>query len=123
MMGVTVGCSVIILRKYRGVCNWRTPFQSRFQALKPSFIEFLELSLVHVYSVESNSAISWAAACQGLPMEFSRQEYWTGLPFPPPEDLPDPRTEPTSPALAGGFFTTELPGKPALALRELSKQS
>ena len=64
MMGVTVGCSVIILRKYRGVCNWRTPFQSRFQALKPSFIEFLELSLVHVYSVESNSAISWAAACQ-----------------------------------------------------------
>ena len=42
-------------------------------------------------------------------MEFSRQEYWSGLPFPSPGDLPDPGTEPTSPvspALAGGFFTT-----------------
>ena len=42
-------------------------------------------------------------------MEFSRQEYWSGLPFPPPGDLPDPRIEPTSPALAGRFFTTEPP--------------
>ena len=44
-----------------------------------------------------------------LSMEFSRQESWTGLPFPPPGDLPDPEIEPkplTSPALAGGFFTT-----------------
>ena len=48
-------------------------------------------------------------------MEFSRQEYWSRLPFPTPEDLPDPGMEPTSlvlPALAGGFFTTESPGKP-----------
>ena len=50
-----------------------------------------------------------------LSMEFSRQEYWSGLPFPPPEDLPDPGIKPmslTSPALAGGFFTTVPPGKP-----------
>ena len=39
-------------------------------------------------------------------MEFSRQEYWSGLPFPPPVDLPHPGIEPTSLALAGGFFTT-----------------
>ena len=42
-------------------------------------------------------------------MEFSRQEYWSGLPFPTPEDLPGPGMEPTSlvsPPLAGGFFTT-----------------
>ena len=42
-------------------------------------------------------------------MEFSRQEYWSRLPFPPPGDLPDPRTEPmflTSLALVDGFFTT-----------------
>ena len=45
-------------------------------------------------------------------MEFSQQEYWSGLPFPPPRDLPDPGTEPTSPALAAGYFTTEPPGKP-----------
>ena len=44
-----------------------------------------------------------------LSVGFSRQEYWTGLPCPPPGDLPDPGIEPASlmsPALAGGFFTT-----------------
>ena len=40
------------------------------------------------------------------------------MPFPPPEDLPDPGTEPTSPALVGGFFTAEPPGKPSLIFRE-----
>ena len=46
-------------------------------------------------------------------IEFSRQEYCSGLPFPPPDDLPDAETEPTSLeslALAGGFFTTLPPG-------------
>ena len=38
------------------------------------------------------------------PWGFSRQEYWSGLPFPPPGDLPDPGIEPSAPALAGGFF-------------------
>ena len=45
-------------------------------------------------------------------MEFSRQEYWDGLPFPTLDDLPDPRIKAMSPALAGGFFTNELFGKP-----------
>ena len=40
-----------------------------------------------------------------------RQEYWNGLPFPSPGDLPDPGIEPESPALLGRFFTTEFPGK------------
>ena len=54
-------------------------------------------------------------SCQApLSMGFSRQEYWRGLPFPPPGDLPHPGTEPASPALAGGFLTTEPPGKPLL---------
>ena len=50
-----------------------------------------------------------------LSVKFSRQEYWSGLPFPPPGDLPDPGIEPESPVfpvLADGFFTTEPPGKP-----------
>ena len=47
-----------------------------------------------------------------LSMGFPRQEYWGGLPCPSPGDLPDPGVEPTSPALAGGFFSTEPPGKP-----------
>ena len=45
-------------------------------------------------------------------MEFSRQEYWSTLPVPPPGDLPDPGMESMSTVLAGGFFTTEPPGKP-----------
>ena len=49
-----------------------------------------------------------------LSMEFSRQEYWSGLPYPSPGDLPDPGIEPGSPALGGGFFINETPGKPCL---------
>ena len=56
---------------------------------------------------------TWTAACQApLSMGFPRQEYWNGLPFPSPGDLPDPGIEPVSPALAGRFFTAEPPGKP-----------
>ena len=44
-------------------------------------------------------------------MEFLRQEFWSGLPFSSPGDLPGPEMEPVSPALVG-FFTTEPPGKP-----------
>ena len=47
-------------------------------------------------------------------MGFSRQEYWSGLPFPSSGYLPHPEIEPKSPALAGGFFTTESPRKPLL---------
>ena len=55
----------------------------------------------------------WTVARQApLSMGFSRQEYWCELPFAPPGDLPDPGIKPTSPELAGGFFTTEPRGKP-----------
>ena len=56
--------------------------------------------------------IPWTVACQApLSMGFPRQEYWSGLPFPPPGDLSDPGIKPLSPALVGGRFTTEPPGK------------
>ena len=45
-----------------------------------------------------------------LSMGFSRQDNWSQLPYPSPGDIPDPGMEPTSPALAGRFFTTEPPG-------------
>ena len=58
----------------------------------------------------------WTVAPQApLSVEFSRQEYWTRLPFPTPGDFPHPGIKPVSlasPALAGVFFTTVLPGKP-----------
>ena len=50
-------------------------------------------------------------------MEFSRPEYWSELPFPSPGDLPNLGMRPKSPALAGGFFTTEPVGKPQVAER------
>ena len=61
------------------------------------------------------SVTLWTVALQApLSMGFSRQEYWSGEPFPSPGCLPDPGIEPESPALAGGFITTEPPGKPRL---------
>ena len=68
-------------------------------------------------SVVSDSVIPWTVAHQApLSLGFPRQEYWSGLPCPPPGDLPDPGIEPsshTSPALAGGFFTTSTTWKPS----------
>ena len=62
----------------------------------------------HVHLVVSDSATPRVVAYQTpLSMEFSRQEFWSELPFPPPGDLPNPETEPMSPVsltLAGGFF-------------------
>ena len=65
-------------------------------------------------SVVSNSfATPWTVACQvPLSMEFSRQEYWSGLPFPPPGHLSDPGIEPASFLSASIFFNTGPPGKP-----------
>ena len=55
----------------------------------------------------------WTVAHQApLSMEFSRQEYCSGLPFPSPRDLPDPEIESVSPVLSGIVFTTAPPGKP-----------
>ena len=54
-------------------------------------------------------AIPWIVACQApLSMGCSRQEYWSGLPFPSAGDLPDPGIEPTSPALQADSLPTEL---------------
>ena len=65
----------------------------------------------------------WTVAGQtSLSMEFSRQEYWSGLSFPSPGDLPDPGVKamcPVSPALAGRFFTTVPLGKPKHQTAEL----
>ena len=62
--------------------------------------------------MSDSSVTPWIVALQSpLSMGFSRQECWSGLPFPPPEDLPNPEIESWSLVLAGRVFTTE-PGKP-----------
>ena len=79
------------------------------------FLKKLKVEILCVLScsVICNSATPWTVARQDpLSMRLSWHEYWSGLPFPPPGDLSDTWTEPISPALAGGFITTEPPGRP-----------
>ena len=75
------------------------------------------LDCVHVCVLSHFSSVwlfatLWTTACEAsLSMGFSRQEYWSGLPCPPPGDLPHPGTEPVPPELTGRFFTSVSPGK------------
>ena len=66
------------------------------------------LSTSYLYACQHAKLLQSCPTLAGqapLPVGFSRQEYWSGLPCPPPGDLPDPGIEPVSPALAGRFFT------------------
>ena len=88
--------------------------------------ELIQYSLTQCYStiIEDGAQLfshvrivvaPWTSVCQApLSMKFSRQEYWSGLPFPTPGNLPDPEIESDSTALVGGFFTTEPCGKPII---------
>ena len=83
----------------------------------------MEYTLLHFMKVEVKSLSRvrlfdpWTVAHQAPPsMGFSRQEYWSGLPFPSPGDLPNPGVEPRSPALQADALTSELPGKPRYIL-------
>ena len=63
-------------------------------------------------SVVSHSATPWTVACHApLSVEFSRQEYWSGLPFPSPGYFPNQGIEPGSPTLQADSLPSELPGK------------
>ena len=75
-------------------------------------LNFLHITVTVVQPLSDHFVNAWTVARQTL-MGFSRQEYWGGLPFPFPGDLPNPGTKPASPALAGGFFITEPVGKPS----------
>ena len=87
------------------------------------------ISLLSEWRVKSLSrvwlfATWWTVAYKASPsMGFSRQEYWSGLPFPSPGDLPDPGIEPGSPALQADALTSEPPGKPLAAAAAKSLQS
>ena len=68
-------------------------------------------------------ATPWTVAHQALPsMGFSRQEYWSGLPFPSPGDLPDPGIKPRSPTLQADALTSEPPGNAAEKARAYHSQ-
>ena len=71
---------------------------------------------VFIHAVMSDSLQPYGLQPPSLSMEFSKQEYWSGLEFPTPGDILDPGIESTSLALAGRFFTTEPPGMPLFSI-------
>ena len=88
---------------------------------------WLEGSIVNgseSHTVVSNSVTPWTIAQQAPPsMEFSKQEYWSGLPLPSPGDLPNPGTKAGSPTLQADSLPSEPPGKPHTVYRELKSDN
>ena len=86
-----------------------------------SFIILKQTVCVWVsHSVMCNSVTPWAVALQApRSMEFSGQEYWSGLPFPSSGDLPGPGIKPRSPSLQADALLSELLGKPKIARGEV----
>ena len=103
----SLGKNLLSTHRLQGMETWDVPSMGLQLALLPLCVR---ACMLHRFSRVRLSATPWTAAHQApLFLGFSRQEYWTGLPCPPPGDLPDPGNKPealTSPALAGGFFTT-----------------
>ena len=101
---------------YRGIWTHRTRRENRVRDThRVSLILPMQYVLGQLLTLVQFFVTPGTAGRQGpLCMDFSRKEYWNGLPFPTPRDLSDPGIEPTSPRsppLAGKFFTTVPPGK------------
>ena len=108
------------------LCLWKLPlplitFMIALHAhlgnsgLSPSLKVFnLIIPVCYLLSRVQLLVTPWTVTCQApLSIGFSRQEYWSGLPFPSPGDLPDPGIEPRSPALQADSLPSEPPGKPS----------
>ena len=115
------------LERTRGCCI--SELQTTFSQLgwltsEPCFCIFIKVApltvtraCVHALSCVRLFATPWTVACRApLPMGCSRQEYWSGLPCPPPGDLPDPGIKPASPALQAGSLPLSHRGSPSLAV-------
>ena len=104
----TGGCLLLINYSFsnRTEIHWPIPNDKRTNHLSWS-LKVKPLSRIQLF------VTLWTVAYQAPPsMEFSRQEYWSGLPFPFPGDLPDPGLEPGFPSLQADALPSELPGKP-----------
>ena len=86
------------------------------ESILPYFKMYVYFSFLMIYKIfnvcyllSHIQQFAWTLACQApLSMEFSRQEHWSGLPFPSPGDLPDPGIESRSPALQADSLPSEL---------------
>ena len=120
-MAVSIAISTLV--PYSFSCPFPNPTQdctvNHFSVIK-GFFFFFFLKILVVVVIWSLNGVQlfvnpWTIAQQApQSMRFSKQECWTGLQFPSPGDLPDPGIEPgflVSPALTGGLFTAESPGK------------
>ena len=101
-------------------------YHNLFNQFPIRFLDYFSLitgdsSTVNILVDRSFSFVTpWTVARQApLSLRFRRQEYWSGLPFPSPGDLPDPRMESRSPAMSGMFFITESPANPNSILRNI----
>ena len=92
-------------------CGWACSLEPGHDMARAGLSKWWRMYML-VCSVLSDSLQLYRAHQAPLSMGFSRQEYWSGLPFPPPGDLLHPGIEPVSLVLAGGFFTTAPPGNP-----------
>ena len=113
--GISVKLSIIYTGNLQGSCKFRkTIWQSNTNNKPPSWPQDSLITLgtcinssCTLWSVSESLGTLWTVARQApLSMGFLRQEYWSGLPFPPPGNLLHPGIKPASPTLAGGIFTS-----------------
>ena len=108
-------------RSWMNEGNLRQSFQPPCFWVKVDILNILVRAHTQSLSCVRLFATQWTVARQApLSMGFPKQEYWSGLSFLSMGDLPNPGTEPVSPAWAGGFFTTEVPGKPIILVDSAS---
>ena len=122
----TGGSSTVQLETYTYLFStrllWIRSLNGKYKLVCQDSVGFLLLLLLSHWVVSDSFVTPWIVVHQApLSMGFPRQEYWSGLSFPSPRDLPNPGIEPMSPALAGGFFTTEPPGSPFKWYRDTNK--
>ena len=108
-LSMTISRSLLKLMSIESVMPSNQLILCRSLSPPPIFMKVKVKSLSRVQLF----ATPWTVAHQApLSMGFSRQEYWSGLPFPSPGDLPDPGIKPKSPTLQADTLTSEPPGKP-----------
>ena len=115
-------CGSVVASCRIGVTDCSSPCMDSFEGGR-CYLHYLHHSLAPGKSLSHVQlfATLWTIAYQAPPsMGFSRQEYWSGLPFPSPGDLPNPGIEPGSPTLEADALTSEPPGKPQITGREHS---